>query len=171
MFAKLGVLALAAGGLLLGAGIATRSSQSAITGDYVEVRSCDVYTGSCFANAEMNLVGREAIMAWSIKSGAFNGVKLDGLKVIAVVQADGTLGDVNRFPQPARSVLIVDEAANSAQREALVHFAQKRAAAVLGNTVQVQAAPVAVELPPTCSKAGCANVRAGDLVEIETRCL
>ncbi len=28
-----------------------------IQGNYVEVRSCDVYTGSCFANAEMGLTG------------------------------------------------------------------------------------------------------------------
>ena len=72
-----------------------------INGSYVEVRSCDVYTGPCFANGEMNLCGREAIMSWSIHDGAFNGVKLDGLNVIAVVQADNTLGDVDRFPQPA----------------------------------------------------------------------
>ncbi len=87
------------------ASIATVSSTPAakpvgINGSYVEVRSCDVYTGPCFANGEMNLCGREAIMSWSIHDGAFNGVKLDGLNVIAVVQADNTLGDVDRFPQP-----------------------------------------------------------------------
>ena len=30
----------------------------AISGDYLEVRSCDVYTGPCFSNAEMNLSGK-----------------------------------------------------------------------------------------------------------------
>ena len=34
-----------------------------IRGDYVEVRSADVYTGPCFANGEVGLVGDEAILA------------------------------------------------------------------------------------------------------------
>jgi hypothetical protein len=28
-----------------------------ISGEYVETRSADVYTGQCFANGEVNLVG------------------------------------------------------------------------------------------------------------------
>jgi Protein of unknown function (DUF1326) len=142
------------------ASIATVSSTPAakpvgINGSYVEVRSCDVYTGPCFANGEMNLCGREAIMSWSIHDGAFNGVKLDGLNVIAVVQADNTLGDVDRFPQP----------------EALVQFAEQKAGKVLGDTLRVDAAPITIDACPQCTKGGCAKVHAGDLVEIETRCL
>ena len=97
--------------------------------------------------------------------------QLDGLNVIAVVQADGTLGDVARYPQRTRSVLIIDEAASPAQREALVNLAQQKAGALLGTTVGVETAPISVALPATCSESGCANVRAGDLVEIQTRCL
>jgi hypothetical protein len=119
----------------------------------------------------MTLTGHEAIMAWSVRDGALDGVKLDGLNVIAVVQADGTLGDVQRYPQQTRSVLIVDEAASPAQREALVQFARQKAGALLGKTVGVEAAPISVELPATCSASGCARVRAGELVEIQTRCL
>ena len=53
-----------------------------IYGQYVEVRSCDVYTGSCFANAEMGLTGEEAILTWSITNGHWHGVSLEGLSVI-----------------------------------------------------------------------------------------
>ena len=60
-------------------------SQPAITGDYLEVRSCDIFTGPCFANAEMGLTGKEAIMVWSVKEGSWQGTALDGLSVIAVV--------------------------------------------------------------------------------------
>lgn len=144
---------------------------SAMHGSYVEVRSCDVYTGPCFANGEMNVCGRDAIMAWSIGEGAFNGVPLDGLNVIAVVEAQNTLGDVNRFPQPTRSVLIVDQHANAQQRDALIGFARQKAGAILGDTVRIDAAPIQVDACPECSKGGCAKVHAGDLVEIETRCL
>ena len=39
-------------------------SAQQIRGDYIETRSADVYTGQCFANGEVNLVGKEAIVAW-----------------------------------------------------------------------------------------------------------
>jgi hypothetical protein len=177
MFTKRVVLCAAFAVLVASAGIASvatvggSQAASPLHGSYVEVRSCDVYTGPCFANGEMNLTGREAIMSWSIHDGAFNGVKLDGLNVIAVVQAQNTLGDVNRFPQPARSVLIVDQHANSQQRDALVRFAKEKAGNVLGQTVRVDAAPMRVDSCPECMKGGCAKVHAGDLIEIETRCL
>ena len=147
------------------------AAQPAISGDYVEVRSCDVYTGPCFANGEMNLTGGDAIMSWSIRQGSFDGVKLDGLSVLAVVRAENTMGDVKLAPQKARSVLIVDAGANTAQREALVQFAKSKAGAVLGQTVRIDSAPVTIESCPQCLKGGCAKIQAGDLVEIETRCL
>ena len=71
---------------------------SSITGDYVEIRSCDVYTGPCFANGEMGLTGEEAILTWSVDQGSWEGVALDGLNVIAVVRASATLG--RHQPQP-----------------------------------------------------------------------
>jgi len=158
-------------GLVASIGIATGAS-AAVSGDYVEIRSCDVYTGSCFANAEMGLTGHEAILTWSIREGDVDGVKLDGLNVIAVVRADETLGDVARFPSAARSVLIIDKAASPKQRDALVRFTQKMAGKVLGKTVQVETAPISVDVCMAgCSKEGCASVKAGSLVEVETRCL
>src|SRR5437899_535961 len=50
----------------------------AISGDYLEVRSCDVYTGPCFANAEMNLTGKEGMLLWSVREGRWKGTKVDG---------------------------------------------------------------------------------------------
>jgi hypothetical protein len=149
------------------------SAEAAVNGSYVEIRSCDVYTGPCFANAEMGLEGREAILTWSIREGEIGGVKLDGLNVIAVVRAKDTLGDVSRYPAEAsRSVLIVDKAASPQQREALVRFAKRKAGEVLGKTVMVETAPITVDMCLSgCSKDGCASVRAGKLVEVETRCL
>jgi hypothetical protein len=163
-------------GLAIAAAIAATSDvkptpESTVVGDYIEIRSCDVYTGSCFANAEMTLTGHEAIMAWSVRDGALDGVELEGLNVIAVIQADGTLGDVQRFPQETRSVLIVDEAATPAQRAALVQLARQKAGDLLGETVAIEKAPISVALPDTCSESGCASVHAADLVEIQTRCL
>src|SRR2546428_11030232 len=83
-------------------------SAPSISGDYLEVRSCDVYTGPCFANAEMGLTGKEGMLVWSVREGSWNGVKLDGLNVIAVVRTDGTLGDLRYQPRSGKAVLVVD---------------------------------------------------------------
>src|SRR4051794_15625408 len=88
------------------------------TGDYLETRTCDVYTGPCFANGQVGLTGRDAIMAWSIDSGSFNGVNLAGLKVVLAVHASDTLGfggGVVIHPYPIKSVVLVDSQANAEQ--------------------------------------------------------
>jgi hypothetical protein len=161
----------AVGFAIVSYGTATTAQSPAISGAYVEIRSCDVYTGPCFANGEMNLGGKDAILSWSIDKGSQDGVKLDGLNVIAVVQAENTMGDVSKFPQPTRSVLIVDEAASAEQKAALVKFAQTKAGSLLGETVRVDVAPIVNEACPQCTKDGCTKLHAGDLVQIETRCL
>src|SRR4030095_6768679 len=72
---------------------AVAASAGQIRGDYVETRSADVYTGTCVANSEVNLTGTEAILAWHIREGSWNGVALDGLGGVGVVKANATLGD------------------------------------------------------------------------------
>src|SRR6266567_782243 len=91
--------------------LAGKPSPSTISGDYLEVRSCDVYTGPCFANAEMGLSGKEGMLVWSVREGSWNGVKLDGLNVIAVVRTDGTLGDQRYQPRSGKAVVVVDRLA------------------------------------------------------------
>ena len=87
--------------------LASKQSEPTLSGDYLEVRSCDVYTGSCFANAEMNLTGKEGILVWSAREGSWKGTSVAGLSVIAVVRTDepewerdltdGVFGDVRRY--------------------------------------------------------------------------
>src|SRR5687767_15722002 len=84
-----------------------------IRGDYLEVRTCDVYTGSCFANAEMGLSGKEAILVWSVREGTWNSTRVDGLKVIAVVRSDATLGDQRYQPRSGDAVIILDDKADA----------------------------------------------------------
>src|SRR6266581_672098 len=113
-----------------------------IRGDYIETRSADVYTGSCFANGEVNLVGNQAILAWHVQSGSWDGVPLDGLTVAAAVRARATLGDPYASPYPARAVLIVDDQATQQQRAALTAFTQHMGGELLRNVQQVITAPV-----------------------------
>src|SRR5260370_42373472 len=65
-----------------------------VRGEYIEARSADVYTGPCFANAEVGLTGDLAVMGWKIDQGSFQGVNLDGLSVMGVIPARNTLGYV-----------------------------------------------------------------------------
>src|SRR5688500_1473195 len=156
---------------LLACGVSSVLADSAgIKGDYLEVRSCDVFTGSCFANAEMNLAGTEGVMVWSVSEGTWNGVDLAGLKVAAVVKANGTLGNLHYNPRTADAVLIVDAKASAKQSAALKDFAQSMAGGLITKVANVQTAPIEAEIA-TCGKAGCAKVRAGDLVEVATSCL
>ena len=80
-----------------------------ISGDYLEARTSDIYTGPCFGNSEVNLAGKEAVVAWRVRQGAWRGVPVEGLSVVAVVRAAATLGDPTETPLPARAVLLVDE--------------------------------------------------------------
>ena len=71
----------------------TADADAGIRGQYLEARTCDVYTGPCFANAEVGAVGHEATLAWKIEAGRVGGVDLAGLCVVAVVEASNTLGE------------------------------------------------------------------------------
>ena len=125
---------------------AAAASAGKIRGDYIETRSADVYTGTCVANSEVNLTGTEAILAWHIKEGSWNGVALNGLGVVGVVKANATLGDPFTSPYPAKSVLIVDSRATAEQQTALKSFAQSMAGDLLKNIVKVESTPIHVEV-------------------------
>jgi len=140
-----------------------------ILGDYVETRNADVYTGPCFANAEAGLMGDQAILAWRIQRGSWEGVRLDGLSVIGVVKARATLGDPQGKPYPAKALVIVDERASQDQRRALLRFAQAMAGELLQNVVRVVTAPIRFDIREEGEHAARALVRAGEWARIETR--
>ncbi len=140
-----------------------------ISGDYIETRSADVYTGQCFANGEVNLVGNEAIMGWRVAKGSWDGVALDGLSVVAVVRAKATLGDPYANPYPAKSVLVVDDQASAAQKQALIQFAKHMTGKLTDNVEQVISAPVDLAVARTQARHGYALLRAGNFVTVQTR--
>jgi hypothetical protein len=146
--------------------VALPVSAAGITGQYVECRTCDVWTGPCFANAEMT-AGKNAVLGWKVEKGALDGAKLDGLSVVAVVAASDTLGQEQTGP--SKAVLIVDEKATAAQRDALVKFAKQQGGDLVKNVVKVQAAPITLDAC-LCKGEGCAKLSAGGAT-VETRCL
>lgn len=142
-----------------------------ISGDYVETRTADVYTGICFANGEVNLVGNEAIMGWHVTKGSWNGVSLDGLNVVAVVRAKATLGDPYTSPYPARAVLVVDSQAAPAQQDALRSFVHHMTGKLTENVERVEVAPIDLSVVRDHAHHGMALLRAGNFVTVQTRAL
>ncbi len=138
-----------------------------ITGQYVEARTCDVWTGPCFANADFNLGGKQAVLAWKITKGAGGDVNLDGMCVVAVVSAGNTLG--LEQSSPTKSILIVDARASSSQKEALVEFAKRQAGKLLDNVVAVHSDTIRVSMCQ-CEGQTCAEVDA-TVARIKTRCI
>ena len=142
-------------------------SPDTVRGQYVEARTCDVFAGSCFANADTGLTGKTGVLAWKIDAGSVGGVKVDGLGVAAVVIATDTLG--LKQSGGGRAVVIVDEKATSAQRAALVKFVQAQAGKLVDEVVAVRASAFDLTIC-NCDGEGCATLKAGT-VKITTRCI
>jgi hypothetical protein len=147
--------------------ISASADAQQIRGEYLETRSADVYTGQCFANGEVNLVGNEAILAWHVQNGGWDGVSLEGLSIAAAVRANGTLGDPYENPYPANAVLLVDDQASSQQRAALASFAQHMGGELLKKVARV--IPVQMELVVNAEHHGAAMFRAGEFATVQTR--
>jgi len=131
------LVALAASPLLAG-------GKGSVTGAYVEARTAEVFTGGCIMGSEAETVGKQAVLAWKVDRGTFNGVALDGLSVVAAVAGDKNLGirEIGGDKAATRSAMFVDERANAAQRLALVAMANELSHGVVGEIVAVTPAPI-----------------------------
>jgi len=142
-----------------------------ITGNYIEARTADVYTGPCFANGETEQMGREAVFGWKISSGRWHGVDLSGLSVVGAVRSEHTLGNGYEPINPASAVVIVDSRANAEQRLALISFAKEQGGALLKDVVKVDEAPIEFTVDGNNIHGGAAKLTAGSLAKIQTRAL
>lgn len=153
------------------AALASTASAQQIYGEYIESRNADIYTGHCFAMSEVNLMGDQAIVGWRISKGEWNGVRLDGLSVVGVAKASGTLGSEFSNPFPAKAILIVDERATGQQREALKSFAQEMGGELLKNIIRTDSAPITLNLEFTGEHPSGGKLQAGDVASVIARSL
>lgn len=94
-----------------------------VAGFYLEARTCQVYTGPCFANGESGSSGRFAVMAWHIDRGQHAGTSLDGLSVVMVTKASKTIGFQGfDSADPLKSIIYVNRGITARQQEALVEL-------------------------------------------------
>ena len=125
--------------------VATASSAGAraepkLVGEYVEARTCDVWTGPCFSNSEMNTTGEFAVFGWSISRGQFDGQDLGGLRLAAAIRADGTL--MCDGEGKVKTVAFVDKRATKAQAKALLALGKKLAGKYFSDVREVHSAEI-----------------------------
>lgn len=128
-------LALACGAALKG----SRAEANGVRGVYVEARTASVFAGACHYNGELTTAGREAVMAWSVTSGSWDGVALAGVRAVAVVGAEANLTET---AAARRSVLVVDGNASAAQAAAFERAVRAAYGAALGRVAEVRRGPV-----------------------------
>jgi enamine deaminase RidA (YjgF/YER057c/UK114 family) len=138
-----------------------------IEGFYLESRTCQVYTGPCFANAEFGLTGNDAIMAWHIEQGVHAGVDLSNRSVVVVLHADRTLASAGiADAKVVRSVIFVDDQADAGQREALIDFAKAQTGKAGLAVARVEPLPIQMTLDRFTLEG---RLQAGNVVKMATR--
>ena len=120
----------------------SQAENVSLRGDYVEVRTASVFAGACHFNGEVVTTGRDALMAWNVTSGKWQGVDLTGVRVMAIVNADANLSEGSAA---RRSEIVIDSQASRAQALAIVNVLREKYAASLGKVVAVRSAPISFE--------------------------
>lgn len=142
---KIWFIAMAVGVLASLTGTVTLSSRAetaSVRGDYVEVRTASVFAGACHYNGELTTSGRDALIAWNVKSGKWQGVELAGVRAVAIVSATENLADSNAQRE---SEIIIGEDASDAQSRAILNALRTRYATVLGKIIAVHRGPLSFE--------------------------
>lgn len=124
-----------------------------VEGDWFDVCSCDVPCPCSWAQPPDNDYC-EGVLVWSIRSGRYGDVALDGLNVVAVGSYNGNPWEGTA--SGARLGVLIDERADEQQREALqmifggqVGGWPKRMMEILGaEMVGLDFAPIRVEIDP-----------------------
>jgi hypothetical protein len=117
--------------------------KATVTGQYVEARTAEIFTGGCIMGSEAETLGKQAVLAWKVDQGTVNGVSIDGLSVVAALVGDRNLGlhEIGGDKAVVKSAVYVDERANAAQRIALVSLAHDLTKSI-GTIVSVTPAPI-----------------------------
>lgn len=120
----------------------SQAENVSLRGEYVEVRTASVFAGACHYNGEVVTTGRDAMMAWNVTSGKWQGVDLTGVRAMAIVNSTSNLSEPNAARQ---SELIIDSAASREQAQAMLSALKEKYAASLGRILEVRNAAITFE--------------------------
>ena len=147
--------------------LAGTASAAEPTGVYLEARTCQVYTGPCFANGEVGLAGKEAVMAWNISEGEFDGVDLAGCSAVLIASAGDTIGFQGFDEQRSvRSMLLVSEDASDEQEAALIGFIRHVSGRAAESIESIERREIALSLNVSQLSA---SLDAGKSIKLRTR--
>jgi hypothetical protein len=150
-----GILFLVAGVVVINSSAETeRPNGNYLRGDYVESRTASVFAGACHYNGEVTTTGRDALMAWNVSSGSWKGVDLSGVRVVAIVSAEGNLAE--NFDR--RSQIVINREASHSQAVAILDALKTQYATSLGRIVSVTSAPVQFDHQDKIYKVSTTNV-------------
>lgn len=141
--------------------LAAAAQAPAVSGDYLEARTNHVHGCYCEWSGESITGGKEAILAWSFRTGEYRGVPLSPAIAAAVIVGEKTLsiGD-----PPRKTVLVLDSQAPEPSRRAAERFLRDRYERLLGKILRVQELPIQFE-----REAARARVQVGELVRVNMR--
>jgi hypothetical protein len=144
----------------LGLVVGTRAET--IQGSYGEIRSTPRRSTEIVLHQDGQ--PSHAVLAWQIRQGAYDGEKLDGQIIMAVVTAEPSLGATFGH---TKTVFFVEDRATESQQKALVHLAKDLAPAVIHDAGTVTKAKLDVRIAEGC---GCgAAVLECPLAKVRTR--
>ena len=112
------------------------SAKAQVQGSYIDARTCDVWTGPCFSNSEINTTGELGVVGWSVERGSWLGEDLSGLRVVAAIRAESTLA--TKGEGKVKSIVYVDKSASEGQARALVAMARRLAPKYISGIVKVE---------------------------------
>jgi hypothetical protein len=129
------------------------------SGEFVELHSCDLYTGGCTASSESTLLGRQLFRVWSINQGTWDDQDLTGLKIALLEVGSENLAEKGATAEKAE--IFVPNGLVPAQKRALLSW-------VATQGIAANSTPV-VEADITYQRSGAqAEVAVGDIVSLST---
>lgn len=134
--------------------LAPHEPLAAPSGGYVEARTASVFAGACHFGGEATLGGREALVAWHVEHGGYEGVDLAGTSIAALVVSDANLAD----GAPRRSIVYVDPALEATRAVALVRWLGATRADLLGTVERIDVRPLRVSVGDDAYSARAAGV-------------
>jgi hypothetical protein len=129
-------------------------------GEFVELHSCDLYTGGCTASSESTLLGRQLFRVWSISQGTWENQDMAGLKVALLELGSVNLAERGAFAENA--TIFVPKGLAAAQKEALLSWVTSQGIAPASTRV------VEAEIIYQRSGRAVANVAVDDSISLST---
>ncbi len=116
--------------------VLAHGSEPVVLGEYIETRTCNLWTRPYHESGGTTLGGDHAVLAWCVRSGSWDGVELKDLTIAAVLDSEGTLSTSTEGK--VRTVVHIDENASEEQGKALVSMAATLAPMCMKEIVRIE---------------------------------